>query len=275
MKPILRLYPQPAAERPLIGTYLAHDIRREARQKGRPFVYTNYVTSIDGRIAIAHPQKGLVVPKSIANERDWRLFQELAFQADVLISSGRYLRELADRSTQDLFAADDPRFADLRDWRAAHNLPPHPAIAIVSNSLDFTIHKQLKANNYRLFVFTSAASPPARRLELESQVDGLFVVGQKDVDGHQLVNQLSKLGQQVIYNTTGPKVFHMLLAARVVDRLYLTHANRILGGNLFSAVVEGPLLEPAVDLHLNTIYFDPHAPDDLGQLCISYNIHTE
>ena len=54
---------------------------------GRPFVYTNYVTSIDGRIAIPRPEgQGMMVPKETANDRDWRLFQELAVQADVIIS---------------------------------------------------------------------------------------------------------------------------------------------------------------------------------------------
>lgn len=30
----------------------------------------------------------MMVPKNTANERDWRLYQELAAQADLIISSG-------------------------------------------------------------------------------------------------------------------------------------------------------------------------------------------
>ena len=126
---IQRLYPQPTEEMPLIGAYLAHDLRAHAQETiaqeaGRPYVYANFVTSIDGRIAI--PRKsgdGLVVPKGIANERDWRLFQELAAQSDLIISSGRYLREWVDGRVQEILQVDDPRFADLREWRVGQGLP--------------------------------------------------------------------------------------------------------------------------------------------------------
>ena len=89
--------------------------------------------------------------------------------------------------------------------------------------------------------------------------------------GDQLAESLSDLGYKIIYNSTGPKVLHLLLAAGVLDRLYLTCANRILGGKPFSSVVEGDLLEPAVDFRLNTVYYDPVALDGLGQMLTSYD----
>jgi hypothetical protein len=49
--PIMQLYPQPGRERPLKGTYLAHDVRRFAPDH-RVFVYANFVSSLDGRIAV-------------------------------------------------------------------------------------------------------------------------------------------------------------------------------------------------------------------------------
>lgn len=273
MKPILGLYPQPAAEQPLIGTYLNHQIRTKAQQQDRPFVYTNYVVSLDGRIAVPHPDKeGMIVPKSIANERDWRLFQELAHQADVLISSGRYLRDMADGRAQEILNTDDPNFADLRKWRQEQGLSIHPDIVIVSGSLDFPIPEQLTADGRKVIIFTTADSNPERRAELEAQAGEVYVAGEKQVDGEKMVAQLDQLGYRAIYNTSGPKIFHMLLAASVVDRLYLTHANRLLGGDPFSPIVEGELLKPAVDLTLNTLYYDPHAPDSLGQLFISYDV---
>lgn len=273
MKPILGLYPQPAAEQPLIGTYLNHQIRDKAQQQKRPFVYTNYVVSLDGRIAIPHPNKaGMMVPKSTANERDWRLFQELACQADVLISSGRYLRDVADGRAQEILNTDDPNFADLRKWRNEQGLPTHPDIVIVSSSLDFPIPEQLTAGGRKVIVFTTADSDPQRRAELEAQAGQVYVAGEKQVEGQKMIGRLGELGYQVIYNASGPKVFHMLLAAGVVDRLYLTHANRLLGGEPFSPVVEGALLEPPAALKLNTLYYDPHAPDGLGQLFISYDV---
>ena len=104
---ITRLLPLPAQRRTLIGTYLDHDLRATAPDGALPFVYANFVASLDGRIAVPHPEReGLVVPESIANDRDWRLFQELAAQADLLISSGRYLRDWADGRAQEIIRVE-------------------------------------------------------------------------------------------------------------------------------------------------------------------------
>ena len=60
-QPVIQLYPHHAGHA-LEGLYLAHDLRRLAAD--RPFVYANFVASLDGRIAIADRAKGgLKVPR--------------------------------------------------------------------------------------------------------------------------------------------------------------------------------------------------------------------
>ena len=268
---ILQLYPLPVAQRPLHGLFLSHNLRQYSEASGEAFVYGNFVTSIDGRIAIPHPTRsGLMVPQNIANERDWRLFQELAAQADIIISSGRYLRDWADGRAQEILQIDDPRFADLRDWRQNQGLPPQPDIAIISGSLQFPIPDVLTAGGRKVVVFTTANPDPDRVAEIESRAGKVVVAGDESVDGAAVVQQMSKMGYRTVYSATGPKVLHLLLAGGVLHRLYLTQANRLLGGQPFSTIVEGPLLATAVDLQINTIYLDPHALDGLGQLLISY-----
>ena len=76
MDTILKLYPLPAQETPLQGAYLSHDLRLYSERANKPFIYANFVVSLDGRIAIPHPSgHGLTVPQATANARDWRLFQ--------------------------------------------------------------------------------------------------------------------------------------------------------------------------------------------------------
>jgi riboflavin biosynthesis pyrimidine reductase len=255
----------------LDGAYLAHDVRRYAQQSGRPFVYANFVVSIDGRIAIPHPSgDGLTVPKSIANERDWRLFQELAAQADIIISSGRYLRDWAAGRAQEILQVDDPRFADLRAWRRSRGLPPQPDIAIVSASLDFPIPELLRAGGRRVVVFTTAEPDALRVEEIEAQTGQVIVAGAQSVNGATMVGRLTELGYRSVYSAAGPRVLHLLLAGGVLDRLYLTHANRLLGGRPYAAIVEGASLKPAADVRLNTVYFDPEALEGFGQLLLSY-----
>jgi riboflavin biosynthesis pyrimidine reductase len=86
-----------------------------------------------------------------------------------------------------------------------------------------------------------------------------------------MVEQLQSLGYRVIYSTAGPKILHTLLAADVLDRLYITITNRILGGSTFATIVDGPLLSPARSVELGTIVFDSDGQDGLSQLFVSYN----
>jgi len=272
---VIRLYPQPSREAPLQGLYLDHDLRRHAEGLGRPFVYSNFVTSLDGRIAVPGPTgSGLIVPKQIANPRDWRLFQELAVQADVIISSGRYLRDYAEGHAQEILRADadDPLFTGLREWRIERGLPPQPDIAVISASLDFPIPDALTVGGRRVLIFTIRQADPQRMRKLEAHAGvQLIVAGETSVAGDRLVQAMAELGYRTIYSATGPKVLHLLLAASVLDRLYLTLAGRLLGGQPFSTIVEGPLLVPPAGMALSTAVFDPSGLDGLGQLFLSYD----
>lgn len=273
MNTVTQLYPLPPQELPLHGLYLNHDVRRKAVEQGRPLVYANFVASLDGRIAVPGPtDSGLVVPKQVANSRDWRLFQELAVQADVVISSGRYLRDYASGHAQEILRVhDDPQFADLAQWRAQQGISPQPDIAVISASLDFPIPEALLAGGRRVVIFTTEQADPRRIRELEARAGQVVTAGEQSVAGGRLVQAMAALGYRTIYSASGPKVLHLLLAAGVLDRLYLTLANRLLGGGPFSSIVEGPLLAPAVGMHLRSAYYDDAGLDGLGQMFLCYD----
>ena len=269
---IWQLYPTPAREVPLAGLYLRHDLRRLAEASGRPFVYTNYVTSIDGRIAIPRPEgRGMMVPPDTANDRDWRLFQELAVQADVIISSGRYLRDYAEGRTQEILRIyDKPQFTDLGRWRAERGLPPYPDLAVVSGSLDFPVPPFLTQSGRKVIIITHGAADAERVRRLEAEAEQVIIAGERDVSGGQAIAALGALGYRTIYMATGPRVHHLLLADNALDRLYTTVAHRLLGAQPFSSLVEGDLLRPAVGLRLIALYLDPYALDGLGQQFVCY-----
>ena len=268
---VQQLYPLPSTQRELQGLYLAHDLRQYANE-ATSYIYANFVTSLDGRIAIPRPDgSGLMVPKQIANERDWRLYQELAAQADLIISSGRYLREWAEGRAQEILQTDDARFADLREWRTARGLKPQPDIAIISSSLDFSIPDVLTRDGRKAIFFTIANPNPERVREIEKQAGQVIVTGEKSVEGKLFAQRASELGYRVIYSGAGPKILHLLLQDNVLNRLYLTFANRVLGGNPFATIVDGALLEPAADFKMNALYFDAAGLEGLGQMFASYN----
>jgi riboflavin biosynthesis pyrimidine reductase len=227
--------------------------------------------SLDGRIAIPSPRgKGMLVPKNTSNELDWRLYQELAAQADLILSTGRYLRDWADGKAQEILQTDNPKFKDLREWRVARGLKPHPDIAIISGSLEFPIPKVLTAEGRKAIFFTTANPDKTRVKEIEEKAGPVYVAGRKRVTGKLLQRRIRELGYRTVYSSAGPQVLHLLLEGKVLDRLYLTSANRILGGEEFDTILTGPLLKPTADFRLNSLYYDAAALDGLGQLFACY-----
>lgn len=268
---IWQLYPLPGAERELNGTYLAHDLRQYARENAPPYIYANFVTSLDGRIAIQRPRgKGMMVPKSTSNDRDWRLYQELAAQADLILSTGRYLRDWAAGHAQEILQTDNPKFEDLREWRVAHGLKPQPDIAIISSSLDFPVPRVLTENGRKVVIITTEKPKPKRVRKLEAKTGQVLVAGKKRVSGTLLKQRIQELGYGTVYSAAGPQVLHLLLEGGVLNRLYLTFANRILGGQEFDTIVKGDSFTPPADFKMNTLYFDAAGVEGLGQLFASY-----
>lgn len=269
---VLKLYPAPTREVPLKGVYLGEDLRAQSEKLGKALVYSNFITSLDGRIAIPHPSgTGMTVPNQIANDRDWRLFQELAVQADIIITSGRYLRDYVEGRAQEILRVyEDPAYADLREWREQQEMPPFPDLAVISSSLDFPLPDLLTSGDRSIVVVTTQNADPERLDAMREEVTNVIIAGEQSVEGKPLVDGLTKLGYKTVYSTTGPKVLHLLLKDGVLDRLYLTVAHRLLGGSPFSSIVEGDLLEPAQDFQLRSVYLDPHALDGSGQLLTAY-----
>lgn len=273
MSDVLQLYPTPVKEVSLNGLYLTHDLRHYQRELGRTFILANFISSLDGRISIVPEIGEEKIPVQIANARDWRLFQELAVQADLLITSGRYLREFATGETQDILRVyDDPELADLKEWRLEQGLQPYPDLAVISKRMEFPVVDELRQEGRKVWVFTTRRGDRSRVVNMEAQVDDVIAVGDDSVDGLELKQALASLGYRVVYSAAGPKIHHLLLTAGVLDRLYLTLGNKLLGGERFSSIVEGPPLHPGISLRLNTLYYDAAALSGAGQLLISYHV---
>jgi riboflavin biosynthesis pyrimidine reductase len=273
---VLQLLPQPSRECELNGLYLAHDLRQYARARKEPYIYANFVTSLDGRIAVkAAHGGGRTVPPNVANERDWRLYQEMAAQSSLVLSTGRYLRDWAEGRAQEILQVEDPRFADLREWRVERGLRRQPDIGIISASLDFPLPPLLREGGRRVVFFTTQQADLERVRELQRVAGEVRIAGKKRVSGGLLRRRIQELGYKTVYSGAGPQVLSMLLEARVLDRLYLTITNRILGGDEFDTIVKGPYLKPPVDFKLDSLYFDPYGLEGLGQMFVAYNREGE
>ncbi len=260
--PVTRLLPTPHETRPLRGLYLESPL--EPAAGSGPFVYANFVTSLDGRIAV---DNGAVygVPRSVANPRDWRLFQELAARADCLITSGRFLRQWEAGAAQDVLPLG-PRFDDLRAWRLAAGMPAQPDVAIVSASLDFNLPPMLAGGERRVWLLTSAGTPARRlRRHLSAGVRLAADPLPRRLDGCTIRDALGGLGYRRIYSVTGPQVMHTLVADGTLDALFLTVRHRLIGGDGYDSIVEGSAFKRPGDLELRWLYLDAGFGDGAGQ----------
>jgi riboflavin biosynthesis pyrimidine reductase len=265
---VTRLFPLPGKQHPLEGLYLQHHLHTKG-QPNRPFIYSNFITTLDGRIAIGVSGRTThTIPATTGNPRDWRLYQELAGQADLLITSGRFYRQTTLGEAQDILPVDSqPVFADIHDWRMDQGLQAQPDIAILSGSLDIPLTALEPYRKRRILVITGEAADQTKLKKLQGHgIEVIHAGTGTQVDGSIMIPELAARGYRSIYAIAGPAVFHTLLQARVIDRLYLTITQQLLGGDIFDTLTKGPLLAPVQGMQLVNLYHDPHAPPNAGQL---------
>lgn len=269
--PILRLWPGPQEERPLCGLYLDLKLHKLA-SAGEVLIYSNYITSLDGRISIRDAETGeYQVPGAIANRRDWRLYQELAAQSDVMITSARYFRQLAKGQAQDLLpVGSGDEYADLAVWRQAQGLTEQPAVAILSRSLDIPPEALDKVSDRDVYVFTTATADPGRIASIRAHGAQVVAAGESGVEGELLKGELAALGFRSVCMIAGPEVHATLLDAGVLDRLFLSQRHLLLAGNDFHTIVEQAPVLPRL-LNLLSLYYDAAGGQIFSQFSISNN----
>src|SRR5262245_61897527 len=274
---ILELYPSTGTTRVLDGTYLAHDLQRLGTP-AQPFVYANFVSSLDGRIAVVEAETGeSYVLEDLTSGHDWRLFQELQAQADCMVPHGGSLRALAARKFEDILQVGVAKQAlDIGRWRNAHGLTRQPAIAIVSRSLDFPIPPSLERHEQPVHIIT-ADSAPADRIAFwrEHGCEVVFAGQGASVEGAPMIRALGARGYARLYLLAGPQMLETVLGDGSLSRLYLTLTHQLIGGEMFHTLTSGPRLGRAGRLQLHTLYYDPAAPKGTGQWFASFDVRRD
>lgn len=268
---VMQLHPPPARSRRLEGLYLNE--RMPPPAAGVPaMVYANFVTSLDGRIAVTDSQGGSHLPDGLTNPRDWRLFQELQAHADCLVTHGGYLRALASgRLGNVLQAGLAAGSGDIARWREMHAAAAQPAVAIVSASLDLPMPDSLRAHRQPVHVLTTgggAGTDGDRRTALEKAGYDVVVTGPGPwVRARDAVEALAARGYRRLYLQTGPRMLESALRDHVLARLYLTIGHRLVGGDRFDTMVRGEApLGMEGRLRLGALYLDEAPGLDCGQL---------
>jgi riboflavin biosynthesis pyrimidine reductase len=263
---VLQLYPR-VLETSLRGLYLAHRLHQLGSAE-QPFVYGDFVTSLDGRIALRDAGGQSHLPRALTSGSDLRLLLELHAQADCLITHGGYLRAIAQKRLADILQVGTvPGHQDLAAWRQSQGLPAQPAICIASASLDFPLPDSIGRHGQRVFIATGTQADAARRRQLERQGFEVVIAGQgAHAEGGPLVGALGQRGLHSAFLLAGPRMLETMLRYGALSRLYVTLTHQLLGGESFRSMIEGPELGPAGRLKLIALYLDSDASSGTGQL---------
>lgn len=269
-KQLLRLYPQPYQELSLKGLYLEHRLH-ELGAPGTPYVYANFLSSLDGRIALEDVEDGSTyIPKHLTTDSDFRLFMELHAQADCLITHGGYMRALSEGRLGNILQVKDD---GLIEWRRNNGLKAQPDILIASASLDFPLHYSLRDHGQKVYIATGRDADRERVDAWRKRgYKVLFTGNDRYVHGAPLIAELGNLGYKSIYLIAGPQMLDTVVREKQLSRLYLTITHQLMAGKDFRTLLAGNTMGEEGNLQLSSLFYEPDSPAGSGQFFIRFEL---
>lgn len=268
-KNLLRFYPNPCEKVSIKGLYLAHQLHKLGTTES-PFVYANFLSSLDGRIALEDAAQGTYIPKHITTASDFGLFMELHAQADCLITHGGYMRALGEGRLGNILQVRDK---ELVEWRRNNGLKPQPAVIIASSSLNFPLHNSLQEHGQTVYIATGRNAAPDRiRYWQDLGYPLLFTGEDQKVHGAPLIDALSGLGYKTIYLVAGPQMLDTVIREKQLSRLYLAMTHQLIGGKDFRTLLTGSTLGSEGNLILEAQYYEQDSPPGSGQFFMQFGV---
>ncbi len=201
-------------------------------------VFANFVTSIDGIVAIGDlgPSSSVI---SGRDPGDRFVMALLRAAADVvLIGAGTFREHGGPWTAAASFPQAESAFADLR---RGEGRDPEPALAIVSAS--GAIEPKEDASLEGTIVLTTDKGAETLR---GSGADVISLDADAEIHGGWIVERLRERGFRRILTEGGPRLMAQLLEARVVQELFLTVSPVIAG--LGATPGERSTLTPGIEL---------------------------
>lgn len=215
----------------------------------RPYLYTNFAVTVDGRAAIGGGSS------AIGSDTDTALFMELRTVADAIMVGAGTLR--AERYRRLI------RRPERRERREAAGLAADPLAIVVSNRLDVPWDAELfTCGEGSVLVLTASADEApetATPVEVARFPEGVDL-------GSALGRLRREAGIRSVLCEGGPTLHGDLLAADLVDELFVTRAP-LIGGGIGPQLAEG-LPEARRELELAWLL------EDDGELYARYRVRS-
>jgi riboflavin biosynthesis pyrimidine reductase len=197
---------------------------------GRPTLLVNFVSTIDGVVALGSGEEAGGGVISGFSEPDRFVMALLRAVADVLLVGAR---TIAGSSSTDWTAEHlQPDLASgIRQWRHDLGLAPRPTTVIVTGSGDVRLGRRGVDDPDLPVIFATTPSGERRLLErgLPAHVS-VAVVGSSDrISPEELAAFLARDRDKVVLTEGGPHLLGDLVAADLVDEIFLTLAPQVIG----------------------------------------------
>ncbi len=268
-KKLLQLYPDYCEKISTQGLYLAQQLQ-QLGTTAAPFVYANFLSSLDGRIALEDANHRTYIPKRIKTASDFGLFMELQAQADCIITHGGYMRALAEGLLGNVLQVNDK---DLVEWRRNNGLTPQPAVIIASAGLNFSVHAGIQDAAQSVYIATGKNADPERIRYWQNLGYRLLFTGEdRNVQGAPLIHALSGLGYKTIYLVAGPQMLDTMIRDKQLSRLYLSMTHQLIAGQDFRTLLSGPILGAEGNLKLEALYYEQDSPPGSGQFFMQFGL---
>ena len=269
---LIRLYPssinaESDCNEPLQGLYLRH-ARLAANKNQRPIVFANFLSSLDGRIAIAKgSDQGHELPVALKSEEDFILLMELYSHADCIITHGGYMRSLAAGKLGNVLQIPDAdEFQYLHDWRAHQGLSAQPDVVILSGSGEFPWHPSLDQHGQQVHIVSGGQANPEVLQQWQNNGHQVYRMGdQRHVEVHALMNFLQQQDYRSVYLMAGPDLLQDLLAQGYVDHFFMTLGHQLLAGKHYKSLLSGDVLGDNGKMILQSLYMNPESSNGCGQ----------
>jgi riboflavin biosynthesis pyrimidine reductase len=221
-----------------IAALLAEVQPREQARAGRPFAFVNMVSSVDGRAAIDGSAAAL------GDEADLEMLLELRVIADaVLIGSGTLRAEGYDR----LIGSPERRARRVAAGGAAD-----PVAVLISRSLDLPWDAGLFAAPDQPVLLYTGDSAPRSVPEVAAPVEVVRLPSVVPSPAAVFADLYAR-GIRALLSEGGPTLNRALLAAGLLDELFLTVAPLITALTDEPTIVMGSPLPSPADLTLRWV----------------------
>ncbi len=188
-----------------------------AHADGRPWLFTNMVTSLDGAAAV----DGLSGP--MGDDDDRLMFRALRASADAILVGAGTVNAEGYRPPQ--------RSPEVDASRISTGRKPRPVIAVVSASLSIDPNLELFNDpTYRPIIFTADRAAADRRAALADRAE-IVTLGPERVDLGAALAHLGAVGHLTVLSEGGPTLNGQLIRAGLVDEWNLTIAPLLVGGS--------------------------------------------